>query len=120
MYAIIQNGIVKSISQTDLTGKIQADLLIIECDETIKVGQYYKDGSFYDYNPELDLDGYKDIYRLIRNELLEKSDKYMFSDYPKGEITEQQILDYRQELRDIINNITELGQEIEWPTNPFL
>ena len=59
--------------------------------------------------------------RNIRNELLNKTDRYLLSDYP---ITlEQQMLikTYRQELRDFINNNKEKilnGDKIEFPTPP--
>ena len=59
--------------------------------------------------------------RNIRNELLNKTDRYLLSDYP---ITlEQQMLikTYRQELRDFINNNKEKilnGDKIDFPTQP--
>ena len=62
-----------------------------------------------------------DKVRNRRNELLNKTDKYLLSDYP---ITlEQQMLikTYRQELRQFINN-NEIkilaGEKIELPTVP--
>ena len=59
--------------------------------------------------------------RNIRNELLNKTDRYLLSDYP---ITlEQQMLikTYRQELRDFINNNKEKilnGDKIDFPAQP--
>ena len=59
--------------------------------------------------------------RNIRNELLNKTDKYILSDYP---ITlEKQMITkvYRQDLRDFINN-NEIkilaGEKVEFPTPP--
>ena len=60
-------------------------------------------------------------YRNIRNELLNKTDKYILSDYP---ITlEKQIIikTYRQDLRNFINeNEIKIlaGEKVEFPTQP--
>ena len=59
--------------------------------------------------------------RNIRNELLNKTDRYFLIDFPIG--YEQQIIikSYRQELRDFINNNKEKilnGDKIEFPTPP--
>jgi hypothetical protein len=59
--------------------------------------------------------------RNIRNELLNKTDRYFLIDYPIA--YEQQIIikSYRQELRDFINNNKEKilnGDKIEFPTPP--
>ena len=40
--------------------------------------------------------------RNIRNELLNRTDRYFLIDYPIA--YEQQLIIYRQELRDFINN----------------
>jgi hypothetical protein len=57
--------------------------------------------------------------RNIRNELLNKTDRYFLIDYPIA--YEQQIIikSYRQELRDFINNNKEKilnGDKIDFPT----
>ena len=60
--------------------------------------------------------------RNIRNELLNKTDKYLLSDYPVTTLDEQmKIKLYRQELRDFINN-NEIkilaGEKVEFPQQP--
>ena len=60
-------------------------------------------------------------YRNIRNELLNKTDRYILSDYPIS--LEQQIIikTYRQDLREFINNNKEKilnGEKIEFPPQP--
>ena len=59
--------------------------------------------------------------RNIRNELLNKTDRYFLIDYPIA--YEQQIIikSYRQELRDFINKNKEKilnGDKIDFPTQP--
>jgi hypothetical protein len=59
--------------------------------------------------------------RNIRNELLNKTDRYFLIDYPIA--YEQQIIikTYRKELRDFINN-NEIkilaGEKVDFPTQP--
>ena len=60
-------------------------------------------------------------YRNIRNELLNKTDRYILSDYPIS--LEQQIIikTYRQDLRNFINDNKEKilnGEKIEFPLQP--
>jgi hypothetical protein len=59
--------------------------------------------------------------RNIRNELLNKTDKYILSDYPIS-LDEQLIIKtYRQELRDFINDNKEKilnGDKIDFPKQP--
>ena len=60
-------------------------------------------------------------YRNIRNELLNKTDRYILSDYTIS--LEQQIIikTYRQDLREFINNNKEKilnGEKIEFPLQP--
>ena len=59
--------------------------------------------------------------RNIRNELLNRTDRYFLIDYPIA--YEQQIIikAYRQELRDFINNNKEKilnGDKIDFPQQP--
>lgn len=59
--------------------------------------------------------------RNIRNELLNKTDRYFLIDYPIS--AEQQIIikQYRQELRDYINENKEKilnGEKIDFPKQP--
>ena len=42
--------------------------------------------------------------RNIRNELLNRTDRYILSDYPISDEQQMIIKNYRQELRDFINN----------------
>ena len=59
--------------------------------------------------------------RNIRNELLNKTDKYILSDYPISLEQQMIIKTYRQDLRDFINN-NEIkilaGEKVEFPTQP--
>ena len=59
--------------------------------------------------------------RNIRNELLNKTDKYILSDYPISLEHQMTIKTYRQDLRDFINeNEIKIlaGEKIEFPTQP--
>ena len=60
-------------------------------------------------------------YRNIRNELLNKFDKYILSDYPISLEHQMIIKTYRQDLREFINN-NEVrilaGEKIEFPFQP--
>ena len=59
--------------------------------------------------------------RNIRNELLNKTDKYILSDYPITLEKQMIIKTYRQELRDFINN-NEIkilaGEKVVFPQQP--
>ena len=41
--------------------------------------------------------------RNLRNELLNQTDRFLFSDYPITEEQRQEVINYRQLLRDFIN-----------------
>ncbi len=59
--------------------------------------------------------------RNIRNELLNRTDKYILSDYPITLTQQMQVKAYRQELRDYINNNKEKilnGDKLDFPTQP--
>ena len=59
--------------------------------------------------------------RNIRNELLNKTDRYFLIDYPIASDKQLIIKAYRQELRDFINNNKEKilnGEKIAWPEQP--
>ncbi len=56
--------------------------------------------------------------RNIRNELLNKTDKYLSSEYPITLEQQMKIKSYRQELREFINKNTELiltGAKLDFP-----
>ena len=59
--------------------------------------------------------------RNIRNELLNKTDRYILSDYPITLEQQMIIKTYRQELREFINN-NEIkilsGEKVEFPPQP--
>ena len=59
--------------------------------------------------------------RNIRNELLNKTDKYFLIDFPIAYEQQMIIQTYRQELRDFINN-NEIkilaGEKVEFPQQP--
>ena len=73
------------------------------------MNEYYKQRSFFKR------------YRNIRNELLNKTDRYFLIDYPI-EIEKQMIIKkYRQDLRDFINeNEIKIlaGEKVEFPKQP--
>ena len=59
--------------------------------------------------------------RNIRNELLNRTDKYILSDYPITLEQQMQVKSYRQELRELINNNIELiltGAKVDFPIHP--
>ncbi len=59
--------------------------------------------------------------RNIRNELLNKTDRYFLIDYPIAYEQQLIIKKYRQDLRDFINN-NEIkilsGEKVDWPNQP--
>ena len=59
--------------------------------------------------------------RNIRNELLNKTDKYILSDYPISLEQQMKIKLYREELRNFINS-NEIkilaGEKVDFPTVP--
>ena len=60
--------------------------------------------------------------RNIRNELLNRTDRYILEDYPLSqEEKDIVIMDYRKKLRDFINENKENilnGQKIDFPAQP--
>ena len=59
--------------------------------------------------------------RNIRNELLNKTDKYVLSDYPISISQQMEIKIYRQDLREFINNNKERilnGEKVDLPEQP--
>ena len=59
--------------------------------------------------------------RNIRNELLNKTDRYFLIDYPIAYDQQIIIKTYRQELRDFINNNKDIiltGQILDFPKPP--
>ncbi len=60
--------------------------------------------------------------RNIRNELLNRTDKYLLSDYPISLEQQMKIKEYRQALREFINNNKDKylnGQaQIDFPPQP--
>ena len=60
-------------------------------------------------------------YRNIRNELLNKTDRYFLIDYPIAYDKQMIIKQYRQDLRDFINNNEKkilAGEQVQWPEQP--
>jgi hypothetical protein len=60
-------------------------------------------------------------YRNIRNELLNKTDRYFLIDYPIENEKQLIIKKYRQDLRDFINeNEIKIlaGEKVEFPKQP--
>ena len=53
----------------------------------------------------------EDQMKQERNKLLRLSDYMMLSDYPKGSASDQQILDYRQSLRDFPQGLNLKGKK---------
>ena len=59
--------------------------------------------------------------RNIRNELLNRTDRYILSDYPISLEQQMEIKVYRQNLKDFINDNKERilnGEKIDFPTQP--
>ena len=59
--------------------------------------------------------------RNIRNELLNRTDRYILSDYPISNEQQIEIKAYRQNLRNFINENQEKllnGEKIDFPTQP--
>ena len=59
--------------------------------------------------------------RNIRNELLNRTDRYLLSDYPITLEQQMMIKTYRQDLREFINNNKERilnGEKIDFPPVP--
>jgi len=59
--------------------------------------------------------------RNIRNELLNKTDRYILSDYPITLEQQNEIKEYRQKLREFINeNEIKIltGEKVEFPKQP--
>ena len=59
--------------------------------------------------------------RNIRNELLNRTDRYLLSDYPITLEQQMIIKTYRQDLREFINNNKERilnGEKVDFPTVP--
>ena len=59
--------------------------------------------------------------RNIRNELLNRTDRYLLSDYPITLDQQMIIKTYRQDLRNFINDNKEKilnGDKIDFPTQP--
>ena len=57
----------------------------------------------------------------IRNELLNKTDRYFLIDYPIAYDQQMIIKNYRQELREFINNNKDLiltGAKVDFPIQP--
>ena len=60
--------------------------------------------------------------RNIRNELLNKTDRYILEDYPLSEEEKQIVKDYRKKLREFINEnkdkILSEGKTPDFPPQP--
>jgi hypothetical protein len=59
--------------------------------------------------------------RNIRNELLNKTDRYILEDYPLSQEEKDIVKDYRKQLRNFINENQEnilKGQKIDFPPQP--
>ena len=59
--------------------------------------------------------------RNIRNELLNRTDKYILSDYPISDEQKQEIILYRQNLRSFINDFKDIiltGVIVDFPKQP--
>ena len=59
--------------------------------------------------------------RNIRNELLNKTDRYILEDYPLSQEEKDIVKDYRKQLRNFINENQENilnGQKIDFPPQP--
>ena len=69
------------------------------------------------YENDLEL-WFTEVVRPQRNSLLSQSDIYMLEDYPKSEGQKNELLTYRQGLRDITNLLNEYTESIPWQLKP--
>lgn len=71
---------------------------------------------------EYNIHFFKKSLRIIRNQLLNHSDRYMFSDYPLEEVSLDDVKIYRKALRDFPATITEIPSDglnaLAWPVDP--
>jgi hypothetical protein len=60
------------------------------------------------------------LLREKRDKLLKETDVYMISDFPLSEDKKQQLIEYRQALRDLPQvSLLDEQSSISWPTPPF-
>ena len=64
-------------------------------------------------------DEYAAEVRAKRNELLSETDYMMMKDYPLSSEKEQQLAEYRQQLRDITKQ-SGFPRDITWPEKPVI
>ena len=66
-------------------------------------------------------DHYLRRYRNIRNDLLKQTDKYLLTDFPINENEKIEVINYRSNLRQFINDNKDKilnGEKIEFPEQP--
>jgi hypothetical protein len=111
-YAKIVNNKVVQIS-------CDAEDGFVAVDKSVVCGMVLDNGVFKTVVPDISID----VVRAKRNTLLLESDMWMISDFPTGAATEQQILDYRQALRDFPATVNLSGvkniNNVTFPTKPF-
>jgi len=71
------------------------------------------------YQENLDL-WKNEFLRPIRDSKLQKTDlPFMLSDYPISESEKNELLTYRQYLRDVISTVKEYSEDFQWRQEPY-
>jgi hypothetical protein len=115
-YALIKNGIVENIIIVDDLNAYTPEegYSLIAADDACHMNCKYENGQFVK-----NLDFIADKVRKNRNMLLSATDLWVVPDRfaTFSEAKKQEILDYRQALRDISNQ-EGFPEEIQWPAKP--
>ncbi len=98
----------------DNTFPVHPSLVWIDCDDSIKIGDTYKDGKFS--RVELNIRPPIDTLRKQRNRLLAETDWWASSDLVMSDERKA----YRQALRDLPKGLTTPTKvkNVKWPTKP--
>ena len=112
MKALILNNQVVDVQ--DDAFPVHPSLVWIDCDDSIKIGDTYKDGKFS--RVELYIKPPIDTLRKQRNRLLAETDWMAFKDVTLPAAWKT----YRQELRDLPTGLdtVEKVNAVTWPTKP--
>lgn len=88
-----------------LTAQSNADAPTTDISSVVSDMVSYPDG-FLDKN-----------YRILRNSILNKTDRFLIQDRPIDDTTKSELLNYRQQLRDLTNQ-PGFPTNITWPVPP--
>ena len=134
-YAAIENGVVVNFINADENSIHSYDEIVCVEDEKFKnqlidIGTKYENGIFVPTEKQLEelqdkkrleelqkITNLFDSMRFERNVKLRESDIIMFKHIEKGEEVPSKLHEYRQSLRDLPENITDI-ENIDWPEYP--